>query len=280
MRRIITFGTVLLGVLFVLAGPGYALTITDVSAFVRNRPADDIYGHTGLTLEVGVSATDPGGTAALTGPGAGATATASNLNFPFTNPFNLVNDPLNDPVMGGVGFDSWLPITQSQFPNITGTYTTTVTNTSAATATITSHNLDKLEVLQFPTNLAFSNNSTTPVFSFKDANGPPGPNLLRQYVMRIYDDTKSFMFIQVISSTPSFTVPAGALQPGEEYFFRAEIRDSDTTEPVGIQETRESASIEYATFQPSPVPEPNTLLLLGSGLAGLGGVAWRRHRRG
>ena len=31
---------------------------------------------------------------------------------------------------------------------------------------------------------------------------------------------------------------------------------------------------------PSPVPEPSTFLLITSGLAGLGGVAWRRHRRG
>jgi hypothetical protein len=36
----------------------------------------------------------------------------------------------------------------------------------------------------------------------------------------------------------------------------------------------------FQAFAPAPIPEPGSLLLFGTGLAGLGGIVWRRRHRG
>jgi hypothetical protein len=38
-------------------------------------------------------------------------------------------------------------------------------------------------------------------------------------------------------------------------------------------------NLHYGLEIPSAVPEPSTLLLFGTGLAGVGAAAWKRHRR-
>jgi hypothetical protein len=50
-----------------------------------------------------------------------------------------------------------------------------------------------------------------------------------------------------------------------------------TSDDPNIQFTSDGGR---STAPPISTPEPATMLLFGSGLAGLGGVAWRRHRRG
>ena len=48
----------------------------------------------------------------------------------------------------------------------------------------------------------------------------------------------------------------------------------------GAPGDRDSVFIRVAVEPTAPVLEPSTLLLLGSGLAGLGGMAWRRRYLG
>ena len=36
---------------------------------------------------------------------------------------------------------------------------------------------------------------------------------------------------------------------------------------------------EFIVYQPTVTPEPATVFLLGTGLAGMGGMAWRRRKK-
>jgi hypothetical protein len=254
-----------------------APVVTQDLAFIDNRSAYDPWGRTGLNLNLTVKATDALGSPALAG--GSVTATASNPTYPFTQPI-IVGLNAVYPISNGAEFTrNNISFTESQFSKVSGTYTFKVTNTSNEITYSTSHDLDKLEVIPLPEHLTFSDQSTTPVFTFTDPDPTPNVNdLFRRYQVEIFDfSTKMNIFSSDILLSPSFLVPTGLLAFDTDYYFRAVSWDFDFTEQGGLHSRGENRAIEYATFQ--TVPEPGTMLLLGSGLVGLAGYGKRRFKK-
>ena len=288
MRKVIVLGSLVLTATLGLPSNIHATpTIFNDLVYSDNRPADDIFGISGLRVQLTLAATDPGGSGALTGAGAGTTATSSNPGFPLSQPVPV---PVNSFFsLLGVEFTANLPLSggAADFSKFTGTYGFTVTNTMAQTASDTSHNFDKPEVIPIPTGLGTNNNSTTPIFSFTDPSPAPGvAGLARRYNFFIFDGITLNAIYEfatatgTLSTTPNFAVPSGLLVSGHPYFLTATSVDIDTTETSTIlHPSWENRSREFLAFTPTPVPEPTSLLLVGSALTVLTGVAWRQLRR-
>jgi hypothetical protein len=226
--------------------------------YVDNRSAADPFGTAGLTLHLEIIATDTEGPTALgSSPAAAAVLSSSNPSFPFTLPVLLgQNAMVVVPEPGGVDFIRFLPITADDLPSITGSYTLVVRNTSLEVATAT-QNLLRPEVLGFPTNIAASDHSTTPIVTFTDPNPPPGPELFRGYQLQIIDASTLVIFASTqLLQTPEFAIPPNSLTPGHDYLFRANIFDLDLTQFTdgctqncfGVTLPVVAASREYLAF--------------------------------
>lgn len=252
--------------LYVLLAPSVSPAMPMISSdltIVENRPVDDFFGFPGLHLLTRVDATHPDGPGALTGPPAGATVDASNPDFPFADPSNL---PLFTPGTLG-GTSSWaalFAITPADLNDIEGTYTYTVTDNDSASDVHVGNDLDRAAVVPHPTNLAVSDNSTTPLFTFTDPDPDPAFGRLdRVYDMVIFDSAGNEIAIlpspTTASETPEFQIPSGLLTPGQQYWFRAQSIDIDTAD-FHVENIGES----LLSF--TPVPEPSSLALVTAGL--------------
>lgn len=92
--------------------------------------------------------------------------------------------------------------------------------------------------------------------------------------VRAADATRG-QFFQSGSLSPmatSFTIPSGVLTVGQPVAFRLLLEDREST---GLENRSSTWS---QAFTPAPIPEPGTLLLIGSGIVGMGAMARRRKK--
>ena len=223
-------GAVLLAASVANAAP----VVTSDLTIIENRPVDDFFGFPGLYLLTRVDATHPDGPSALTGPPANATVSSSNGSFPFANPTTLsLFSPTT--LLGTSAWSELYSITPADFSDIEGVYTYTVTDNDLASTLHVGNDLDLAAVVAHPIDLAVSDYSTTPLFTFTDPDPDPAFGRLdRVYDAVIFDSAGNEVAIlpspTTSSSTPEFLVPGGLLTPGQQYWFRA--RASTSTLPI------------------------------------------------
>jgi len=152
-----------------------------------------------------------------------------------------------------------------------GQYKIEVTTLSSGTFQTLTHNVDNFQQIPFPTNLAVSNHSTTPIVSFTEPTGvnlPNGYRLLDQ--LRIFGPGGADVYnsgrIFFPSGGASFQVPPGVLDVGTTYNFVGRVWEVDG--PAAFSGfTSEAENRSIGRFEFTAVPEPPTGALLAFGLA-------------
>ncbi len=165
------------------------------------------------------------------------------------------------------------------------------------TASVTTHLMDDPQLLPLASNLAASGLLLTPTLSWDNIYSsyptfriPPinlGDDFYQLRVrVRLAQSGMPVIFesLNLPTTQTSYTLPNGILVDNQNYLLDLMLMGFDTEEIVStnpwvyltFNENRSETFLNYST---TPVPEPTTMLLLGSGLIGLAGYGRKKFFR-
>ena len=240
--------------------PNPSLTgIMNPDAWTENRNTNPLGFGPGYLIIVSVDFVTP------TGPGITGMATQGATTLPLAN---TGTSPF------GSFFSGALPFS----PALTGPWTVTLTDASGPVSAPTNA-IPNPEIIPFVSNILVSGPGLAPhvAWTLPDLTGL----FVQAESFRVYDVATKIDLMEFALASPavdSFDVPIGLLQAGKSYSFDILLsnfaRSTPTSTPF-LQNRSETFSASFTT----PVPEPTSLLLVGSTLTVLTGVAWRQLRR-
>jgi hypothetical protein len=246
------------------------ITITGLINFRDNRPVAPAGVLTGDLLIFGATNITP------SGPGTTAQAD-QGLIIPI-QPLTFIPQTLFPNQY--VGF---LPFS----PSVTGSWFITATDAAGTVSAPPTNAIANPELIPLVLNLHASGPLLTPHLTWTLPPNLTGLGVTRE-VVRVRDLLHAFpggtipdtIFDSpsLAPTTTSYDIPTGVLTPGGSYAFEVMLDNIVTPPTAGLPAFLQNRS-ETFLFPYATTPEASALVLLVSGLAGLAGITWRRHRR-
>ncbi len=184
----------------------------------------------GWYLHLSVDVDDAGGV-----PGNIQSVTAVNVNTGIDNTTYTINHS------AGASYKK-----HPEYNGQSGTYNFTATNGQGNSTEAEAAPIDNPVQLPVIANLAVSDESSVPTFSFNPVAGADS------YRVTIYQasDLSTKVYQSDLSNTPEFDIPSGVLTLKNAYYLKAEGLDYNTADSDG-EEDLENSSVNYMSFTPT-----------------------------